>query len=210
MRRGLGRLDIWGRDGLFEQRLGQKMALDERGMGVDEQNADTRQVFREGQLDVMGMNADTNRLANVDPRDMEDADQMGLRGLSRRGPTELFDNDGNTIGFRGSDVGGGGRGGGGGSRGLRSFRGRSGGTSGGEDEGGYLGGGVGDAAFFRKGGPVLEDPRTPEDIMAQEVAQQALASQERGGTMHRPMVRAPGYKWGTEPVPQPVLQHQPA
>lgn len=42
---------------------------------------------------------------------------------------------------------------------------------------------------------LFKDPRTPAEIRAQETAQQALASKESGGQMHRPPHAGSGNKW---------------
>jgi len=214
------RVNIWGKGGLFEQRLGQKSLLDDREADREDLLAQSLGQFREDTGTAALMGKETERTELMDGQ-YEDLDFDGLSALSKsRGMRDILDSSGKLMGLRGSRVGGsGGAGYTPGSSLVTTLRGTGKGT---RPKGDSLAFGEKDDSSFsglragyQNGGQVQPawdvDPRSPEEIMAQEVAQQALASQERGGQMHRPQqpsLRAPGYKWGTQP--QPAQSEAPA
>lgn len=115
-------LNIFGRGGLFEQRIGLRNELLERDTAVREQNADTLaagQLTREFNADTNRFNAETRRVNSVEEFATEsDARRLGLRTFNGDDPNQLssgspsgqrslFGANGEVIGFRGADVRGG-------------------------------------------------------------------------------------------------------
>lgn len=249
----MGTVNIWGKDGLFQQRFAQNERLAEKEAGRDDLLAQSR-VQYDRDIGSIGLaNAENDRYDLLEGQTDDDLGFGGTSALSKgRGVRDILGADGNLIGVRGSNVGNTGGGNGIGSQRVR--------RGGGEEEeapaslfaaydfkpltldniqtgnrglrraGKSLGPareGMSDkqryGTNYRRGGQVQQefvDPRSPEEIMAQDRAQQALQSAEAGGGMHRPNaaypqqrgMRAPGYKWGTQPQPaqQPAPQPEPA
>jgi hypothetical protein len=95
--------NIWGKGGLFEQRLAQKMGTEQTRTGILQQEADSSQAYREGTIENNAFQADTNRIKSGN--DGGDPEALGLRQLGKGSPSDILDEDGSVMGIRGSKFG---------------------------------------------------------------------------------------------------------